>query len=556
MSPSKLKQSIVDDPFWQRAIAKSWHDTAFFTKTFLPEWVKLANTAHHKRVYNLIDDDTKPFVAVCGYRGMGKSTLAKAYIIKSILLRKHRFIMVVGKSHDYAASLTEDIKTEILANKNIRDVFGDLKPREYQGLEPSFSKKAWFLSDPTSGEPICYVLPKGAGQQVRGANVRIAGALRRPDFILIDDLEDDKEVLNEDLRRFTRSWLYGSLLPCVDEIRPDAKTGLWKPNAKNPGWTPPWRVFFQDTLKHHDAEMARALQSDDWYSERLPQAESRKEEDGRVQYYTLVPERISTAQVRAEIVKAKENGTFDEYCREKLCLPLAPDNACWTRDIFKYYNDNKLGLSKDPNIERAVIVDPARTANQRSAYSAILGFGADLQSGKIYIRDLINKRLHPEEIVDKAFEMCIALNAPVLAVEVSGLSEHIKWQFTTAASQRGLDIEFVWLEARSTPKSGDYGTGREAIKRARAAQILPYYRRGIVYHEDILRNSALEEQQLSFPLCTHWDALDCAGYIPQILELGGRYFIPQAKKATRVFDYDFDYDDFGKAIASGSWRTC
>jgi hypothetical protein len=573
IAPDK-RPSLTGDPGIQAIILRGSYDTQFFGQTFMAESFGDAMTYQHKETWELIDDETIPRVAICAWRGFGKTTTYVARKVKDICYRYRKFIMLVGRSLDYASMITDNIKSEVIMNPRIRLCFGNMKAQAYEGVELSFSKKAFFLCDPVSGEPICFIVPKGAGQQVRGMNVRLGNQLIRCDDITIDDLEDDDEVNNEELRQGLRRWFHGALLNCVPRSRPNPGTGKWD---LRPGQLPPWRIFYMDTLKHEDANIAHLLGSSHWKSVRFPQAERRKmgvNPDGsdKYEYFSLVPEIVSHSQVRREVREAVDSGTLDQYCMEKLCIPTAPEMASWTRDSFRYYFESESPtdiiryvartgkkpanmrelLNRSPEVDRFIIVDPARTAQSKSAYTAIMGVAAYCTEQKIYIRSLVNERLETDEILDAVFAMAVSLNTRTIAVEDTGLHMHIQHLFMNGARQRGLNIEWIWLKGNNLPRTGDYGTGKDAAKRARASMIVPYYRQGQVIHEESVKNSALEMQQLSFPKAARWDALDCAGYIPQVLQAGGRYFLPKpvVEGSTEKFQFEDseDYGDLGRRI--------
>lgn len=517
----------------------------YFCRLFMPQTFRLEFVPQHREMMALLDDTTIPYVAFCGTRGLGKTTIAIAHRVRNILFRQVRFSLYVGKTLDYSTEKTESVKAELLTNPDIREVFGALKAKSYKGTNPAFSKASYVLSDPKTGEPFAVVVPKGVLQPVRGLQYYLGRGLYRPDDICIDDFEG-KEVDNEELRKENWRWLNEDLLPCRDTFaEPDPKTGRWKPDGKVT-WNPPWRFIYQDTFKHEDSVMARVLQSGEWVTRRYPLAE-RRVVNGEAKYFSMIPSLVSHAAVRAKIRAFTKAGLMDGFYREFMTLGVSPENACWTKELFKYYSEFTENLNRDPNIERCMIIDPARTSNQRSAYTAHLAIGADCKTGNIYFRELSNERLNPEEILDRMFEMALRLNTRIIGVETTGLDDHIKHLYQNEAARRGLDgIEFVWLTGHQLPV-GDYGTGKEKAKRARGSMILPYYRLGLIYHEERLRDSALENQELSYPSCTYWDALDCAGHVPQLLEHGGRYAAPQVQPGDAGFaefqdDYDLDWD--------------
>src|SRR5690606_20810911 len=137
---------------------------------------------------------------VVSTRGIAKSSICAKYAMKKGLLRDKRFILYVSKSLTLAEMQTENIKNDVLTNPLIRKMFGDIRtknePDGLEGVDDSFSKKYWSMF----GEVL--FLPRGIGQQVRGLLWRG----RRPDLIIIDDLEDTETINNEDVRKKNKKW--------------------------------------------------------------------------------------------------------------------------------------------------------------------------------------------------------------------------------------------------------------------------------------------------------------------------------------------------------------
>ena len=190
-----------------------------------------------------------------------------------------------------------------------------------------------------------------------------------------------------------------------------------------------------------------------------------------------------------------------------------------------------------------MIVDPAKTANMKSADSAILGASVDYVRGSIYIRDIVSGKMYPDELYEEMFAMRRRLNAHVVGIEVTGLEEFIKQPILNEMQRRGpVDtFEPVWLKARG----GDPGGEKGKIKRIGA--LVPYYRQGYVYHNKA-NCAKLEGQLLSFPRSKLLDCADCEAYIIELLELGERYFLPPEEDLADIeaeyaeLDYETELD--------------
>ena len=137
-------------------------------------------------------------------RGHAKSTHMDVFLPLWLMFQPRRlinFMVVVGKSEDSACRLLGDIQAELQYNDRLKRDFGDQKP----------SGGDW-----TAGEfkAACGVkfLACGRGQSPRGLRDREA----RPDYIVIDDLDDDELINNEKRVRELTSWVKSALFGALD----------------------------------------------------------------------------------------------------------------------------------------------------------------------------------------------------------------------------------------------------------------------------------------------------------------------------------------------------
>ena len=167
--------------------------------------------AVHGKIFDLIDDPMKNLVAIAAPRGWGKTSIvALALIARHILFRLTDFIVYINMSHDAAALQTENLRRELVSNPIIKELFGKVKMETGdKDFEESFSKKAWVAYE-------TLVLPRGAGQQVRGVLYKNS----RPGLIVIDDLENTENIISDDFRKKQREWLYADVMKSV----PDRKS--------------------------------------------------------------------------------------------------------------------------------------------------------------------------------------------------------------------------------------------------------------------------------------------------------------------------------------------
>lgn len=486
-------------------LEKAYTSTLVFAKLFFPDRFYRDFCPIHAKIAGLLDGDMKQ-VGIIAPRGTGKTSLLDlAYAGKKILFREARFIIMVTSSADAAIQQAENLKRGLASNPLVKELFGDIKSSEW-------ARDRWVV-DWKDGDSTM-VLPRGSGQQVRGA---LFGNTR-PDLIIVDDLENDEEVMSEVQREKTRNWFFNSLCNCIDRGSRD------------------WKIAVIDTIKHEDCLMEHLVEHSEWHTERL----SIFTDDMR----SLWPEFIPHEEVAKLYESAKDSGNLDGFYREYMGIPIATESAGFKAEFFKYYEESESELNKNSDIESFVIVDPAKTVNPKSAKTAILGGSVNTKDERIYFRDVVNDFLHPNETITAALDMCVTLHSQVLAIEVTSLNEFITFPFKDEIRRRGLQIELVELKPRLK-------------KEDRAKALIPFYRKGQVYHNGSCM-SQLEQQELSFPRPRYWDILDCAAYVVALLDAGGRFLsgvdaYASKEEVEKEFAevekedlyYDDIYDDYG-----------
>lgn len=461
-------------------LALCYSHIGIFCKTLLPEAFDTPWSVLHTQMLNAIDSGHQR-ICIAAPRGLGKTSLARALVEKSILFRDYEFITYISNSETIATMQTENIKRELLSNREIRRIFGSVQINaDDPELDDSFSKQSWVAF----GSAL--VMPRGAGQQVRGLIYKNY----RPQLYVVDDLEKKEELENPENRRKLKEWFYSDLLKSVDR------------------YSNKWRIIYIDTLKHYDSLLQELLTDPEWYSLRLDLCDD--------EYNSNAPHLISTEELKREVEAHRSKGILDVFFMEYRNLPISKEDASFRQEYFKYYDERDLD-SKD--IENIIIADPAKTANMRSADSAVVGIGVDYKTNAIYIRDIVSGKFFPDGLYDEIFSMRRRLNAHVIGIEVTGLEEFIKQPLTNEMLKRGSSdsAELVWLKARGGDPSGEKG------KLRRIGTLVPYYRQGHIFHNPT-NSMKLEAQLLSFPRSGLVDIADATAYVIEMLELGQRYF--------------------------------
>lgn len=115
-------------------------------------------------------------------------------------LKMIKVMVLVGKSEDNADTLLADVQAEMLSNQRYIADFGE-----------QYSAGSWEDGEFVTRDG-CAFFARGRGQSPRGLRHRET----RPDYIVIDDLDDDELVQNEDRTRKMVDWILEALFGAMD----------------------------------------------------------------------------------------------------------------------------------------------------------------------------------------------------------------------------------------------------------------------------------------------------------------------------------------------------
>lgn len=143
---------------------------------------------------------------IMAFRGAAKSTLAEEDVVLDAWMQMFRNCVIVGASENRAKERLAAIKREFEMNEDGRTLFGDQVGVPWQETK--------------------IVLKNGVCIQAIGRDQAVRGLKHldwRPDYILVDDVEDTENVQSAEGRRKTMEWFMAALLPSAD---PDAKVRI------------------------------------------------------------------------------------------------------------------------------------------------------------------------------------------------------------------------------------------------------------------------------------------------------------------------------------------
>ncbi len=475
--------------------------------TLFPDIFTADFSTLHQQIFDLINAGyTK--IAIAAPRGLGKTSIVRTVAARSVLFRLTNFIVYLSNSATSAEMQTENLKRDLIGNKQVRQLFGNIKESidSPEGMDETFSKSAWVAYGST------LILPRGAGQQVRGLNWNNF----RPGLVIIDDLENKDEIRSEENRKKLKEWFWSDLMKT--ESRYGEKT-----------------IFiYIDTIKHEDSLLVDLIESPDWASIQLSICDSN--------YKSYDSNYMTDDEIMTEVNEHRRLGTLDSFYMERMNIPIATEDAVFKQGYFKYFEDcgDKVRVTeKDGSVTELrtydmlhmTIVDPAKTVKLQSADSAVITVAVHRNSGKIFVRDIISEKFYPDQLYEEMFRQVQHFKSFLLGYEITGLNEFIIQPIHNECRTRNLHPILVELNARR-------GVG-ESGKAARIATMAPSYRLGYIYHNQ--SNCAkLEGQLLGFPKSKLWDVMDCLAYHTFIMEKHGVYFDPSDSTDEEPPEDEFD----------------
>ena len=200
----------------QRRIRRLQQNYAAFCEYYFPHFLQLRdkttgevirtihNAPFHNEAARLVRSTPDLKAVFMWPRGHAKSTHMDIFLPLWLMFQPKRlisFMVVVGKSEDAADRLLGDIQAELEYNQRIIADFGQQKPATGGWQDGEF-------------KAACGVkfLACGRGQSPRGLRDREA----RPDYIVIDDLDDDELCRNDKRVHVLTDWVKEALFGSLD----------------------------------------------------------------------------------------------------------------------------------------------------------------------------------------------------------------------------------------------------------------------------------------------------------------------------------------------------
>jgi hypothetical protein len=332
-------------------------DFFWFCKTYFPHYFTHEFAEMHRQVIPILGE---PGLKVISWpRGFAKTVIiTQFYPLWKALHKKIHFALIIGKSKDDAKDLLLPIKLECEANERLKQDFGELVGSNWEDNDFTLKMGPRFLG-------------VGRGQQIRGRRWR----QYRPDYIDLDDIEDD--VLAENPKRVKQllRWFFESVIPAAYK----RATIVWS-----------------GTLLAKKSALARLLDPQaDLTGEGIPiEAVRMKFAATQADGSSAWPEYWPIYALEA---KRRQMGTA-AYMKEFECR-VSDEESLFQREWFRNFE-------KRP--EKPVVViynDPAISRTPKSSMQATVAMGVDLKTMDYYVLHARLRRESYDRMLDGVFDL-------------------------------------------------------------------------------------------------------------------------------------------------------
>ena len=416
-----------------------------------------------------------PRVQAMAFRGGAKSTIYEEGVIIKALYREFRNCMVVGASIPLAAERLESIRHELETNETIEEIYG-------RQVGPTWTADEIVLANGVR------IISRSRGQAMRGTKFHDS----RPDFVFVDDIEDDEDPLTT--LRATKRWFWTTLLPALDAqptlrmaVTPVHIEALAEDNRKDPSWlTRVYPIKYRDEAGH---------------------------------WKPTWPARFPLWKDAQTETSFRQRGMGREYSMEYMCQVTNPEDKVFSKSSIDC-------VAPQVRTWQAVycMVDPARTIKTTSATT---GFAAwSWIAGRLVVWEAWGRRLLPDEIVREIYDFAEREQPVWVGVEEDGLNEFLLQPIRAEGVRRGVSIP---VRAEKAPR------GKLAFIRG----LQPYFMAREVTFAKALPD--LEKQLLGFP---HGD-IDVPNALAYALKM---------KPATPIYDnFGTRFIDESRPLSQPAW---
>lgn len=353
-----------------------------FPPVYLSVWQWLLTYVHKTRDFSQL--------ALGLPRGFAKTSLMKLFLLYCILFTNRKFIAITAENTTKAINIVADVM-DMLSEPNIKKVFGDWK----MGVETDRQdlKKFGFR-----GRNITVLA--GTIETIRGINLKNA----RPDVMIFDDVQSRTMAESQTVSEALEREMYGTAMKAKS---PEGCLFIFIGNMYPTKWSilrklktnPNWIKFIAGGILADGTSLWEELQ---------PIAQLHKEFQNDL------------ASGHPEIFYAEVLNDENASSNHNIDLSKIPPYP---------YQDNDIPGGK------FIIIDPANDKANSDAVS--IGY-CEVHNGYPVLREIIEDRLSPGDIIRESLKLCFKHGVTLIAVESNAFQYSLLYWFNFITAQMGI----------------------------------------------------------------------------------------------------------------------
>lgn len=242
-----------------------------FAHFFFPDALATDSPEFHRELFS--DFVSGQNTADAAPRGHAKTTIGSSEVIARIVNRETHYTLVISDVYGQAKDIVDNIRTELESNDLLIWIYGQLRTEWH-----------WTAGSFTTANNV-RVTARGSNMKVRGLKYRHW----RPDFALIDDLENDEAIMNPERREKLMRWVKMALFPAMAKARS--------------------QICIIGTVLHGDSLLNNAINGDKGFGgwRRHRWSALNQNEDGSL--YSLWPAMFPVE----DLVRMRDDPTYEKY---------------------------------------------------------------------------------------------------------------------------------------------------------------------------------------------------------------------------------------------------
>ena len=373
-------------------------------------------------------------------RGGAKTTLCNIGNLYNLLFQNRKFLLYLSESATHAEAQLANLRGEFEANELLKLVFGALRPERSESAKWTDKQ-----IEPKNGS---IAAARGTGGQVRGINIH----QKRPDLIIVDDVQNEESVTSSEQREKTVQWFYRAVIPCL------APSG-------------PVNIVALGTVLHKEALLMILSKDKAWTT---------------IWFGALDKDGDAIWDISFNAPRLK---------KIKESMMLAGQLAGFYLEFHSVFRNDETAIFREQDIqvepdERknymavAIAIDPAISSKRHADASAFAVVGVNANRYQVF--EVAGKvGMTPREQIDFYFELCRKWRPTIHGIEAVAYQQALVHLMKEEMMKKSMFFEII--EIRHGMKK------EERIK----GVLQPRYRSGMVFHQRHF--STYINQLLDFP---------------------------------------------------------